>query len=568
VNAVASNSSAAIEREGRKWWVLAAVSLGMFMALLDATIVNIAVPAIIVDLNTTITKISWVLNAYNLAMAVLFLSFGRFADRLGQKRVFIAGIVVFTLFSLACGFAPSIEWLIVFRVLQAIGAAAMAPISLSILLGVFPQRQHGTAVGIWGALGAVAAALGPSLGGVLVEKGSWHWIFFINVPIGAIAVAMALVFVPERRRAESNAGFDLTGIVVSVAGLFALTLALIQGNSWGWSSARIIALFAIALAALPTFMFWELRARSPMFDLRLLRIRSFTAANTGQMFIGVVMGGTLLLFVIFMVSVLGYSELRAALAITPMPVTALLLGPLVGRLVDRIGPRFPTALGALFFVAGLLLLSRLDATSSAWDATWRTIFLGAGVGLSMPTLAAAAMGSLPDEAGGVGSGALATFRQIGFVLGVAILVAIFSHTVAAQVDSATRAAVRYVNSQTQLPAPAKALVIASLRRNAAAAASASGNPGARLQDPLQGIPQASAGTAAAAAQRALTRGLTRIYKAHVAKAFRWPYYAAAIAALLALPFGLLSGRRLGAHAGHHELSRSQRQALANGTGGR
>ena len=558
--------NAAAESARRKWWVLAAVSLGMFMALLDATIVNIAVPKIMTDLNAGVTKVSWVLNAYNLAMAALFLTAGRLADRLGQKRVFIAGLLLFTLFSLACGLSTNIQSLIGFRVGQAIGGAAMAPVSLAILLGVFPQRQHGLAVGVWGALGAIAAALGPSIGGVLVQYAQWHWIFFINIPIGIIALGMALWLVPERRRAEAGASLDLPAVVLSAGGLFCLTLGLIQGNSWGWSSGRVVGLLIAAVVCYPLFLVWELRARTPMFDLRLMRIRSFTAANTAMLFIGTSMGGAIFLLVIFLVDVLGYTELRAAIAITPMPVTALLISPFVGRLVDRIGPRIPATIGALFFAGGMLALSQMGAASSAWDATWRVMLVGVGIAFSMSVLAAASMGSLPPQSSGVGSGALATFRQIGFVLGVAILVSIFSHTVASEVKAATRQAITVVSAQPMIPAPIKTQIVHALQQNAKAAASG-GNVAQHLSDPLAAAPKATPGSAQAAQQKAIGTAVGAIYKDHVAHAFHWPYYAAAIAALLAVPFTLMTGRRLGVHAGDYELTRKERRAAADGAGG-
>lgn len=554
--------TAALDGYPRKWLVLAAVAIGMFMALLDATVVNIAVPAILSDLDTSITGVSWVLNAYNLAMATLFLSMGRLADRFGQKRIFIGGLVVFTLFSLACALAPGIGWLIAFRVGQGVGGAAMAPVSLSILLGAFPPRQHGMAVGLWGALGTVAAALGPVLGGLLVEYTHWSWIFYINVPIGAVALGMAFAFVPERRRAAHGAGVDRPAILLSAAGLFCLTLALIEGNDWGWLSGRMIALYVVAASALPVFLLWERHAAAPMFDVRLLRIRSFTAANTAMLLVGTAMGGALFLLVIYLVSVLGYSELRAAIAITPMPATALVLAPNVGRLVDRIGPRFPAAVGAVSFGVGMILLAQLGATSILWDTIWRVIVLGLGLGFAMPTLSAAAMGSLPQEAGGVGSGALATFRQTGFVLGTAVLVAVFSHTAATAVATATREATAYVNAQPMIPDQARTRIVAGLRRNAARATSAGGNPAARLRDPLTGASRPS-DPATAATQRLLGARIGRIYRTQIAGAFSWPFYAAAAFALLAVIPALLTGRRLGEHAGHHELTREQRSAAGD-----
>ena len=531
------------QRYQHKWLIMAAVSLGMFLTLMDATIVNIAVPAIIKDLNTTVSKVSWVLNAYNLTLAVLFLSMGRIADKFGQKRVFIGGVVVFTLFSLACGLSPGIYWLIVFRVGQAVGGAAMAPVSLAILLGSFPRKQHGLAVGLWGAMGAVAAAIGPTIGGLLVTYVSWHWIFYVNVPVGAVALFFGLAVIPERRRAAAATGVDIVGILIASVGLFCLSLGLIQGNSWGWSSVRIIALLVIAAVTYPMFYWWETHVRSPMFDFKLLRVRSFTAANTAILGLGTAMGGALLLLVIFMVDVLGYSELRAALAITAMPAVALVLSPISGRLVDRIGPRIPAALGVGFFAVGLILLAQLGGDARLIDIIWRIAFLGLGIGFAMPTLAAAAMGSVPDDSGGVGSGAFSMMRQMGFVLGVAILVSIFSHTVAANVKVATQDSISYVNAQPQIPAAAKSQIVAALQK--AAAAASQGGPGAaEINNPLADAPP-PANAQAAAAQQALAQHIGTLYRTKLSKSFEWPFYAAALAALLAIIPAVMTGRRLG-----------------------
>jgi len=543
----------------RKWWILVAVSFGMFMALLDVTVVNIAIPAIMDDLESTVSEVSWVINGYSLALAVLFLSMGRVSDKYGQRRVFIGlGLALFTLFSLLCGLAPTITWLVVFRIGQGVGGAALVPLSLAILIAVFPARQRGAAVGLWGAIGSVAAALGPTLGGILIEYVSWHWIFFINVPIGIGAIAMALWLVPARRPDAAAQGIDVPGVLISAVGLFCLVLALIQGNDWGWTSATILGLFAIAAVSYPLFLWWELRTPSPMFDLRLLRIRSFTAANSAMFFIGAALGASMFLLVLFLVNVLGYSELEAAIAITPMPLTALILAPMVGRLVDRIGPRLPAVVGALFFFVGLMLLAQLDGSSTIADATWRTVLIGAGMGFSMPTLAAAAMSSLPPQVAGVGSGALNTLRQVGFSVGLAVVVAIFSHTIATNVRVAAEEAVKYVQSQTMIPQAARAQIADGIVRNAAAAQGGGGQKA--LSDPLRGAPQAQPGTPAALFQAQLKQEIGAIFRDNVAKSFTWPFYAAAIAALLATIPALFTGRRLGEHTGDYAAPRQRRGA--------
>jgi EmrB/QacA subfamily drug resistance transporter len=542
----------------RKWWILIAVSIGMFMGLLDVTIVNIAMPAIITDLNTTVSHASWVLNAYSLVLAVFFLSMGRFGDRYGQKRVFLFGLVTFTIFSLLCGFAPTIDWLIVFRAGQGLGGAALLTISLPIVLGAFPRRQQGMAVGLWGALGTAAAAVGPTLGGVLVTYGHWSWIFFVNVPIGIVAVVVCAVVIPPTvRGAKAEGGIDIPGMLISGVGLFALTLGLVEGGSWGWTSAAIVTLFVVAALTFPLFMWWETHTASPMFPVNLLRIRSFTAANTAIMFIGLAMGGTFLMVVLFLVSVLGYSELRAALAITVMPVVALIVAPNSGRLNDRIGPRLPSAAGAAFFALGLILLAQLGGGTTLWDVTWRVVFLGVGMGLAMPTLSAASMASLPPQVRGVGSGSLNTMRQIGFTVGVALVVAIFTHMVAQNAQHATRQAAGLIATQPQLGPAEKGAYTRTLIANAKTAASSGGGAAKMTTDPLQGAPQAP-GASGALALRRLNVTVAALYRNDIADSFTWPFYAAALAALLAIVPALLTGKRLGEHEGHEEMTRAQR----------
>ena len=547
---------AADEGHPRKWWILIVVSFGMFMALLDVTIVNIAMPAIITDLDATLSQASWVLNAYNLVLAVFFLSLGRVADRYGQKRVFIFGLVTFTIFSLLCGFAPNIEWLIAFRAGQGLGGAAVLTISLAIVLGAFPKRQQGTAVGIWGALGTAAAAVGPVLGGVLVTYGHWSWIFFVNIPIGIVAVIVCARIIPRGEHKEKvEGGIDLPGMAISGVGLFCLTLALVEGDTWGWTSATIIALFVAAIVSFPLFMWWETSTASPMFPVSLLRIRSFTAANTAVMFVGLAMGGTFLMLVLFLVSVLGYTELRSAVAMTIMPILALIVAPNAGRMNDRIGPRFPAAAGAACFAIGLALLAQLGGDTQLWDVMWRVAFIGVGMGLAMPTLSAASMASLPPQVRGVGSGSLNTMRQVGFTVGVALLVAVFTHTVAQNAQQATRTSVAVI--ARTVPAPAlKGAYTATLIKNAKTAAGSGGGAAKMTTDPLQGAPQPPGSSPAGF--KKLNTLVAGIYRDDIADSFQWPFYAAALAALIAIIPALMTGRRLGEHEGHHEMTRSER----------
>jgi EmrB/QacA subfamily drug resistance transporter len=543
----------------RKWLILAAVSLGMFMTLLDVTIVNIAIPAIIKDLNATVTTVSWVVNAYSLALAVLFLSMGRFGDKFGLKLVFLCGLTVFSAFSLACGLAPSATWLIAFRVGQGIGGAAMAPISLAIIFTVFPRRQQAMAVGLWGALGTVAAAIGPTLGGVLSEYATWHWVFLINVPIGAVALALCWLVVPKGEARRTSASLDTVGVVVSAAGLFCLVLGLIQANTWGWTSPRTLALFVIAVASYLLFAWWELHTASPMFDFRLLRIRSFTAANTTMALFGATMGGALFSLPIFLVSVLGYTELRAALAITPMPVVALILAPNIGRLTDRIGPRLPAAVGAAVFGAGMILLAQLGGQSTALSVGWRVAILGVGMGCIFPSVSSAAMGSLPPQVAGVGSGALNTLRQVGFSLGIAVLVAIFSHQMVANIAVAVQQSQEFVESQTALPAAARQQIEASLVK-ALETAKQGGGAGISAGDVLAGAPAAAPGTPMAQQQATIKSTVETIFRDNIAKSFTGAYYVAAILAFLAMIPALFTGRRIGEDEGHEEMSHAERTA--------
>ena len=528
----------------RLWLVTAALGLGMIMAMLDATIMSIAVPSIVWDLRTSIPQVAWVLNGYNLGLAVLFLPMGRLADRIGRKRVFLTGLVLFAAFSYLCGHTHTIHTLIAARIGQAIGAACIVPVSLAILLEVFPSNRRGFASGLFGAVTSLAAALGPVVGGLLIKNWNWRWIFYINVPLGIVALVAGALLIPKATNRTTKTAIDYLGTILVSGGLFCLTLAIIQGNEWGWSSTRVLGLFALAAATLAIFTWWELRAPQPMLDLRLFKRRAFAAANVAVTTVDIAMMGAAFLLVIFVVGVLGWQELKAALAITPMPLAGFLLAPFSGRLVDRFGPRLLAVIGTLLSAFGLYLLGGIDLYTQAGDVAWRCAIIGAGFGLSLPALMAAGMSVLPARARGVGAGARNTARQLGFVFGVAILVAVFSHTATSAAKNAAAETRPLISNNRLLPAIYKKEML--LRVNAAAKVDVSKGIDEirKLGDPTAGAPEPEPYSIAAGIVDVATVQLKLIFRSWVVNAFDWPFYTAAIAALLGLVPALLLPRRL------------------------
>lgn len=525
--------------------VLLAVATGLVMALLDATIVNIAVPAIMADLNTGVTAISWVVNGYNLSLAVLFLVMGRVAQRWGQRRLFVVGLVVFTLFSLACALVPNIGWLIVCRVLQGVGAAAMLPVSLSILLSVFPPERHGAAIGMWAGIGVVAAAFGPSLGGVLSEYATWEWIFYINLPIGLAAVLLACRFVPALPGSGRGLSLDVPGIVLSGTGFFCLTLATIQGNDWGWSSGAVVSLFLAAAVLLGSWVVLELRSRAPMLDLRTFRSRQFSAAMLATVLLSAALMGAVFLAVIYMVSVLGYSEVKAAVAVTPLPATGAVLAPLTGRLVDRVPPYVTGLIGVAAFATGLLLLAGLPAGATWGDIAWRAMIVGFGSGFSIPSLATVAMRHGGAQTPVQSSAAINWARQMGFVIGVAVLTAVLTGSLRADLSGAVAGVREQVFADSSIPTVGKAMIgvrLNELERQIDQIASEGRSPNIPSQTEM-----ASRVPVEVAQARWFRRTFTAVREtlhSAAAGAFDGPFLTASLLALAAaVPVLLLGGRR-------------------------
>ena len=410
----------------RKWKVLAVVSTAVFMSSLDLFIVNIAFPDIRADFTgSTLAELSWILNAYAIVFAALLVPFGRSADRLGRKRSFLAGLAIFTLASGLSAIAPNVELLVAARVLQAVGAAAVFPTSLALVLPEFPASERRTAVAIWAAVGGVAAAAGPPVGGLLVEAG-WQLVFLVNLPIGVALLAVAARVLRETRERPDAPRPDLIGALLLTAGIATLVLAIVKAPDWGWGSGRTLALLATAVAIVAWFAARSARHPTPVVEPELVRRRPFALANLAGLLFFMAFGAMLLSTVLFLTGVWGHSVLRAGLELAPGPAMAALFAVPAGRLAERHGERIVGAAGSLLFaLGGVWWIANVGAEASYAAAYLPGMLIGgAGVGLVIPSMFSAATASLPPERFATGTAITSMSRQIGVALGVAILVAV------------------------------------------------------------------------------------------------------------------------------------------------
>jgi EmrB/QacA subfamily drug resistance transporter len=418
-----------ISEDARKWWTLAAVAFGLFMIMLDNTVVNVALPSIAADLQIGLSELEWIVTGYALTFASLMLTGGKLADLLGRRLIFIVGLAIFTISSLVCGLAGSGELLIGARVVQGAGAALMNPATLSIIAATFPPRQRGTAIGIWAGVSAMALAIGPLVGGLLTEHISWSWIFFVNVPIGVIAIAASLLLIPESKDESAEQRLDLPGLLTSGIGLFALTYGLIEANTYGWTSSRIIGAFAVAVAMLIAFGLLEMRQRLPMLDLGLFRNGTFAGANLAVLLVALAMFGVFFFVSLYMQGVLGYSAVETGAAFLPLTILIMLTAPIAGKASDRFGSRWLMTVGMILIAIQLFYFSRLGVEESYWSILPAMILGGFGMAMVMTPSAAAAVRSLPVDKAGVGSAVLNAFRQVGGSMGIAVIGAIMAHEI-------------------------------------------------------------------------------------------------------------------------------------------
>jgi EmrB/QacA subfamily drug resistance transporter len=417
---------AIFSEERRKWWTLAAVAFGLFMIMLDNTVVNVALPAIQEDLGADLSELQWIVTGYALSFAALMLIGGKLADAYGRRLLFVIGIVVFTGASLWCGLSDSGEMLITARVVQGAGAALMNPATLSIIAATFPPRERGTAIGIWAGVSALALAIGPLVGGLLTEHLSWHWIFFINVPVGAVAIAASFLLIKESKD-ETHESLDLPGLAASAIGLFALTYGLIEANGYGWTSPRIVGSFVVAVVSLSLFVVIERRRRAPMLDLTLFRSSTYTGANVAMLLVALAMFGVFFFVSLYMQNVLGYSAVQAGAAFLPMTLVIILVAPIAGKASDRYGSRWLMTIGMVLLGVQLLYFSQLGPDADFWYLLPAFLVGGLGMSMTMTPTAAAATRAVPVHKSGVGSAVLNAMRQVGGSVGIALMGAIVAH---------------------------------------------------------------------------------------------------------------------------------------------
>ncbi len=408
------------DHPNHKWWTLFAMCFALFMIMLDNTIVNVALPSIQRSLHTTPENLEWTINSYVLAFAALILFGGKLGDRFGRKRIFLFGLAVFTLASMGCALAQTDSQLIAARVVQGFGGALLNPLSLSILVAAFPRPQLPTAIGVWAGISGLGLAVGPLLGGFLVEHYSWSAVFWVNVPVGVVAAGVTLWAVVESRDQKTHS-LDVVGTALVTGGLFLLTWGLIKTASHAWLSVYTLGFLVGAVLTLAAFVAWEARQSDPMIPLGFFRLRAFTTSNIVVALVGVGLFGIIYYLTLYFQNVQGYSPQAAGVRSLPMTMMILFVAPIGGRLLNKLGPRVLMTVGMLLAASGLLALSFLGVHSS-YNAIWPfQIMMGAGMALTMPSVSSTGMAAVDPSKAGIASGVINASRQVGGALGIAVL---------------------------------------------------------------------------------------------------------------------------------------------------
>lgn len=408
------------DRSARRWWTLAGLSLASFLLTLGDTALAVALPSIGRDLSLELSGLEWVVNAYTLTLSVFLLTGGRLTDVVGRRRVFLLGLGLFTGASFVSGLAQSGVVLLAGRALQGVGAALVLPATLAIVAASFPKHGRGLALGIWAGAGAAALALGPLAGAIVTDRLGWPWIFLLNVPLGVAGLLAGRLALPESG-GRSSRGFDVAGLASSGAGLFAVVFALTEAPRYGWASPVVLASFVAAGVAFAAFVRIELSQDAPLVDLRRLRSRTVSGANTVMLLSTAVMCSVLFFISLYLQLALGYSALGAGAVFLPMTGLILVVAPLSGRLSDRVGERAPATAGMAVLALGLALLATLGLDGELDALLPALALVGLGVGLVTTPVTAAALADAPVDEGGVAAGLLNTSRMVGLSLGIALM---------------------------------------------------------------------------------------------------------------------------------------------------
>ena len=405
----------------RRMLILAICCMSLLIVGLDSTIVNVALPSIQRELHTSVSGLQWIIDAYTLVLASFLMLSGSVADRVGRRRIFQTGLAAFTLGSLLCSLAPSLGWLIAFRALQAIGGSMLNPVAMSIITNTFIEpRERARAIGVWGGVIGISLALGPIVGGVLVQTVGWRGIFWVNIPIGVAAIILAMLFVPESRAPRARP-YDPAGQVLVILTLATLTYGIIEGPASGWTSPKILGCFVVTLAALAALIWYEPRRADPLIDLRFFRSAPFSGATVIAICAFAALGGFLLLSTLYLQNVRGYSALHAGLFILPMAALTMVLAPVSGRVVGARGPRLPLIVAGIGILAAGLMLTRLTATTSPGWLIAAFVVFGIGFGAVNAPITNTAVSGMPREQAGVAAAVASTSRQVGQSLGVAVI---------------------------------------------------------------------------------------------------------------------------------------------------
>jgi len=409
----------------RRWWILAAVSLATFMTYLDNNVTNVAIPTIQRSLHLSIAGLEWVVSGYILVFASMLLAGGRLADIYGRRRLLLVGLSIFTLSSLGAGLATSGGVLIAARLLQGLGAALMVPTTLAIIIATFTDtRERTRAIATWTAIGGLALAFGPLIGGFITQHLHWGWIFFINLPIGAITFAIAIPAVPESRDTSAARRLDIPGLITSAVSMFALTYALIEGHDKGWTSPLILAAFGLAAAAAGAFGLVESRTPHPMVDMSLFRSRVFSGGTTMMMLWAFGILGIYFFTSIYLQTILGFSPTKAGLAFVPMAICMAVFASLAPQVAPRLGTHRTVGIGMALMAAGLYLFARLGGGATFASLMPGFLLFGAGAGLMNVPLTNAVLHSMPPERSGVASALLNASRELAGLLGITVIGAV------------------------------------------------------------------------------------------------------------------------------------------------